>query len=66
MKHITLKQWIDLMGAAYVADLLGINTSSVNQWRRGHCLPKVAQMRVIKKLTRGACGYEQIIDGIKK
>lgn len=62
-KHVLFTDWIDKKTPVYVAKVLGVNVSTVSHWRNGHCYPRVEQMRTIKKLTRGAVGYEQIIDG---
>jgi DNA-binding transcriptional regulator YdaS (Cro superfamily) len=60
---MTLKKWIEKNGAPEIARLLGVLPATVNYWRRGESYPRVEQMREIKKITRGAVGYEQIIDG---
>lgn len=62
-KPITLEAWIAEKGVSHVAELLGVNPSAVRHWRLGNCRPNVTQMRAIKKITKGAITYEELIDG---
>ncbi len=64
-KRLSLNTWIDQTGQTAVAKLLGISPMTVHYWRRGLTSPKVTQMRRIVKLTKGAVGYAEIIDGEK-
>lgn len=65
-KKLSLKEWIDKEGASSLATKLGVNTSTIGHWRTGHSLPSDKQKRLIKRITRGRVGYEQIIDGVSK
>jgi hypothetical protein len=62
-KAISLSEWINEKGVETVAGLLGVDPSTVRHWRRGHCYPRVDQMREIKRLSKGLVGYDEIIDG---
>lgn len=57
------KAWIDEKGTEEISLKLGVDPSTVRHWRLGNCYPRVEQMRIIKKITKGEIGYEQIIDG---
>ncbi len=56
-------QWIDKHGSETIAKMLKAQMSSVQHWRRGHCWPRVEQMRLIKKLSNGSVDYIDIIEG---
>lgn len=58
----SLKDWINDNGVEHVAKLLKVEQATVRHWRRGANFPRVDQMRVIKKITKGRVGYEEIID----
>lgn len=61
--HISLADWIEQNGAEYVAQTLGVSHATVCHWRRGFVYPTVPKMRLIKEVTKGRVGYDQIIDG---
>jgi hypothetical protein len=62
-KKMSLVDWIVATGPDKVAKRLGLHENTVLCWRRRHGLPTTKVMRKIKKITRGAIGYDQIIDG---
>lgn len=62
-KPITLEAWIADKGVTHVAEILGVNPSAVRHWRLGNCRPNVTQMRAIKRATKGAISYDEMIDG---
>jgi len=61
-KKISLKAWIDKVGATKIAEALSVEVSTVRHWRSGHCLPQTKQMRAIRKLSNGQVTYENMID----
>lgn len=61
-KKLTFHTWIQDEGIDSVAKLLGVTPGTVSHWRRGHCYPRVEQMRMIKEVTKGKIGYDDIID----
>lgn len=61
-KRMTLREWIEETGPNEVAELLNVPSVNVRQWKRGYCLPRAEQMRIIKKLTRGRIDYEDMIE----
>lgn len=63
MKKLTFKEWINKHGTREIAKMLDVDPSAVRHWRDGFCYPTVKKMRIIKKITRGRIGYNQIIDG---
>lgn len=62
-KKIPFIKWISVVGVNDLAEALGVDPATVRHWRRGQGFPRVEQMRLIKKLSKGQVGYEQIIDG---
>lgn len=62
--QITFKEWISEEGPGKLSELLDVQVTTVRHWRTGHCLPRVDQMKQIKKLTKGRIGYAEIIDGV--
>lgn len=61
-KSKTFITWIDEVGIQELAEKLGIDPSTISHWRRGHCWPRVEQMRQIRKISKGRITYEDIID----
>lgn len=59
---ITLSDYIEEVGIDHLARVLKIHRNTVRYWKIRHCYPRVPQMRKIKRLSRGRCGYEQMID----
>lgn len=61
--HTKLPDWIKSKGADVIAKKMKTKVPSVYQWGRRHCLPKAHQMQTIKKLSRGAVTYTDMIEG---
>lgn len=61
-KSLTLKEWIYQVGTKEAAKLLRVDPSAVRHWARGHCLPRDEQKRLIRKYSKGAVTYEEIIE----
>lgn len=61
-KPLTLSDWITEVGPENVAKLMKVERSTVFNWRKGYCYPRVDQMRKIKKYTNGRVTYDAIID----
>ncbi len=59
---MTFEEWIDLVGPKKIAKSLNVCPATIRHWRAWRCDPHVAQVRKIKRLSRGLLGYEQIID----
>lgn len=55
-------KWIDEMTTKEVAKLLRVTTATVNHWRRGHCSPRVEQMKKIKLYSRNKVSTQSIVD----
>ena len=54
MKSKSFNTWINELGTGEVARLLNVEPATVRHWRqRFHCYPRVDQMKLIKKLTKG-------------
>lgn len=62
VRKITFEKWIDLYGINTLASRLGVTVQTVYYWKLGHCDPRACYMRRIRKLSRGAITYEQMID----
>jgi len=62
LTKLTLKEWIEKTGPERVAKLLGVNISSVGHWHRGYCSPRDEVKILIKKLSRGAVTYDEMIE----
>lgn len=56
------EDWIDEYGIDRLAQHLGVNSSTVRNWRSLRCDPTVDAMRRIKKLTKGKISYDAMID----
>ncbi len=63
---LTLKLWINDMTVRKVANLCGTQESTVRHWRRGYCLPRVEQMALIVKTTKGKLTYSEMIETFLK
>lgn len=62
MQPTKFEKWIDELGAARIARALKVTPATVRHWRRWYCDPRADQIRMIKKLSQGRLGYEDIID----
>lgn len=61
-KPISFEDWIEQVGADWLAKRLGLNPFTVLNWRALRCDPQVIHMRAIKRLSKGLVGYDQMID----
>lgn len=61
-KCLLFEDWINEYGPDRLARVLNIHVRTVYHWREKHCDPRVEYMRIIKRLTKGKIGYEQMID----
>ncbi len=61
-KRISFAEWIDREGVDRLAKRLKINRFTVLHWRAGRHHPRVDQMRVLKKLSKGQLSYDDIIE----
>ncbi len=61
-KRISFAEWIDREGVDRLASRLKINRFTVLHWRAGRHHPRVEQMRILKKLSRGALTFDAIIE----
>lgn len=61
-KTLSLSAWVDELGVPRVMLLTGVGEVAVRNWRRGHCLPRDAEKRVIKKASEGRVSYDEMID----
>lgn len=55
--------WITKTGPQKIATTLGVYESAVRHWKDGRVLPQARHMKMIKKLTKGKIGYNDIIEG---
>lgn len=64
-KHLdtSFKNWIRAQKVEEVSKLLDVRTMTVYNWLWGRVLPRASHMKLIKKLSKGKVGYEQIIEG---
>lgn len=61
-KENVFNDWVAQEGIEKVAARLNVKRTTVVNWQSGICDPRVCQMRVIKRITKGAVGYDNIID----
>lgn len=58
-----IDQWIKKVGGATkAARLLDANPRSVHQWKAFQILPHAKVMQKIKRLSRGKCSYNDMIE----
>ncbi len=57
MPAMTLAQYLHSLGpggGARFASQIGVHQTTLSKWRRGHAMPRMAQMARIEELTEGA------------
>jgi len=59
----SFEDWIKELGENRVAKLLKVSSMTVYHWKRGNALPTARKMKLIKYITKGKIGYDQIIEG---
>jgi len=59
----TFEEWIDREGVESLAKRLRVNANTSRNWRFRKAYPRVEQMKVIKRISKGEIDYAQIIEG---
>lgn len=59
---MTLGDWIIKTGPKKVANLTGMDPSTVSSWRNYETVPRPKTMVLIHKLTKGKVSYRTIIE----
>lgn len=58
---MTLHDWINRTGPKEVAKTLGVDPSTVSQWRTYRACPRPRYMLAIHKLSKGEVSYESMV-----
>jgi len=59
----SFEEWLCKRGPIGVGRLLKISPSTVSAWLNSYALPSASKMKLIKRVTKGKIGYDQIIEG---
>jgi hypothetical protein len=62
-KRLTFADWITKTNPNRVAEMLGVSRRTVDKWRTGELHPRLPQMQIIVKMTRGRVSYQMIVEG---
>lgn len=49
-------------GRMCVAEALGVNLSTVRHWHNGRNFPRPVEMAKIRRLSKGAVSFDELID----
>lgn len=63
---MTLQAWIDKEGPKNIANLLKVDSSTVQTWKAGSSLPRPKLMMKIHQLSRGKVSYKSMIETVAK
>ena len=55
-------EWVQTLGVEQVAHRLKTHPSTVSNWLKLRCEPRVIQIKEIKRITKGRVSYDDIID----
>ena len=65
-KEMTLKKWIEIVGAAEVARLIKVSEMTVSHWKNFKVMVRPKHMVKIVKVTNGAVSYKSMVESFAR